>query len=407
MHNPRVVIINDLSRAKEELKRIGVDSYGIRLMVPKALSSAIKLEKVKPQAANILKQEALSLGAEAAISRGVIDLKRKRTNILLLGTEKQYRLLVGKLKRQPFGLTEIAEELKNLLTNFKRQRWEMKCGKYILRLGRKTLIMGILNVTPDSFADGGRYDTLDSALQGALRMAEEGADIIDVGGESTRPGARPVSLKEEMKRTIPVIKRLVKRIDLPVSIDTCKSEVAKKALDSGASLINDISALRVDKEMAGVVSRYKVPLVLMHMQGRPRSMQKNPHYRDVVGEIISFLRERIEFAKEEKIDEERIIIDPGIGFGKTTEHNLQIFNRLSEFKSLGRPILVGPSRKSVIGNVLNLPVEERLEGTAAAVAASLLNGADIIRVHDIREMKRVIDMTDAIKNADDRRWRGD
>ncbi len=407
MYNPRVVIIDDLSRAKEELKRIGVDSYGLRLMVPKALSFAVKLEKVRPQAANILKQEALSLGAEAAISRGVIDLKRKRSDVLLLGTEKQYRLLVEKLKRQPFSLAEIAEDLKNLLTNFKRKRWEIECGKYTLRLGERTLIMGILNVTPDSFADGGRYDTLDSALQGAERMAEEGADIIDVGGESTRPGARPVPLKEEMRRTIPVIKRLVKRINLPIAIDTYKSQVAREALDSGASLVNDTSALRMDKGMTGVVSRYKIPLVLMHMQGRPRNMQKNPKYGDVVGEIISFLRERIEFAKKERIDEERIIIDPGIGFGKKTEHNLEIFHRLSEFKSLGRPILVGPSRKSVIGNVLNLPVEERLEGTAAIVAVSILNGADIIRVHDVLEMKRVADMTDAIKNADDRRWRGD
>ncbi|MCK4648777.1 dihydropteroate synthase, partial [bacterium] len=222
---------------------------------------------------------------------------------------------------------------------------------------------------------------------------------IDVGGESTRPGTRPVPLKEEMKRTIPVIKRLAKRINLPISIDTYKSRVAREALDSGASLVNDISALRMDKGMAGVVSRYKAPLILMHMQGRPSNMQKNPQYGDVIGEIISFLRERMEIAKEKGVDEERIIIDPGIGFGKKAKHNLEIFNRLSEFRSLGRPILVGPSRKSVIGNVLNLPVEERLEGTAAAVAASILNGADIIRVHDVREMKRVVDMTDAIRHG--------
>lgn len=396
MSNARVVMIDNLSRAKEELKRIGVDSYGLRLMALKALSFAVKLEKIRPQAANILKQEALSLGAEAAISREVIDLKRKRTDILLLGTEKQYRLLVEKLKRQPFGLAEIAEEMKNLLTDFKRKRWEIECGKYTLRLGERTLIMGILNVTPDSFADGGRYNRIDSALQKAERMAEEGADIIDVGGESTRPGARLVPLKEETRRTIPVIKELVRKINLPISIDTYKSRVAREALDSGASLVNDTSALRMDKKMVGVVSRYKAPLVLMHMQGRPRNMQKNPRYGDVVGEIISFLRKRIAFAKEEGIDEEGIIIDPGIGFGKKTEHSLEIFNRLSEFKSLGRPILVGPSRKSVIGNVLNLPVEERLEGTAATVAASILNGADIIRVHDVKEMKRVVNMTDAI-----------
>ncbi|MCG2676275.1 dihydropteroate synthase [bacterium] len=396
MHNPRVVIIDDLSRAKEELKRIGVDSYGIRLMAPKALFFAVKLEKIRPQTANILKQEALSLGAEAAASRRVIDLKRKRSDVLLLGTEKQYRLLVEKLKRQPFSLAEIAEEIKNLLANFKRKQWKIESGKYTLKIGRRTLIMGILNVTPDSFADGGRYDTLDSALLQAEGMAEEGADIIDVGGESTRPGTRPVPLQEELRRTIPVIKRLVKRINLPISIDTYKSRVAREALDSGASLVNDISALRLDEGMSQVVSKYKAPLILMHMQGRPRNMQKNPKYGDVVGEIISFLRERIAFAKEEGIDGEKIIIDPGIGFGKKKEHNLEIFNRLSEFKSLGRPILVGPSRKSVIGDVLGLPVEERLEGTAATAAASILNGADMVRVHDVKEMKRVADMIDAI-----------
>ncbi|HEA47168.1 MAG TPA: dihydropteroate synthase, partial [bacterium] len=346
--------------------------------------------------ANILKQEALSLGAEVATSRSVVDLKGKRSDVLLLGTEKQYRLLVEKLKRQPFSLAEIAEELKNLLVNFKCKRWKIECGKYTLRLGGRTLIMGILNVTPDSFADGGRYDTLDSALLQAERMAGEGADIIDVGGESTRPGTRPVPLQEELRRTIPVIKRLVKRINLPISIDTYKSRVVREALDSGVSLVNDISALRMDKGMAGVVSKYKAPLILMHMQGRPGNMQKNPKYEDVVGEIISFLKERIAFAKEEGIDEARIIIDPGIGFGKKKEHNLEIFNRLSEFKSLGRPILVGPSRKSVIGDVLGLPVEERLEGTAALVAASILNGTDMVRVHDVREMKQVVGTIDAI-----------
>jgi dihydropteroate synthase len=323
-------MIDDLYRARKELEKIGVDSYGIRLMTPKALFFAVKLEKIRPQAANILKQEALSLGAEAAISRRVIDLKIEKSDALLIGTEKQYRLLVKKLKKQPFNLAEIAEELKNLLANFKRKRWKIECGKYTLRLGRKTLIIGILNVTPDSFADGGRYDTLDSAFLQAERIAEEGADVIDVGGESTRPGAGPVPLKEELRRTIPVIKRLVKRINLPISIDTYKSRVAREALDSGASLVNDISALRLDEGMSQVVSKYKAPLILMHMQGRPRNMQKNPKYGDVVGEIISFLRERIAFAKEKGIDGERIIIDPGIGFGKKTKHNLEILNKLSE-----------------------------------------------------------------------------
>jgi dihydropteroate synthase len=395
--NLRILVIDSFTRAKEAMKNIGVDSSGMRIMAPKALSFVIKLEGISPQAATVVKQEALSLGAEAATNRRVINLKGKNTDILLLGTEKHYQALAKKLKRQPFGLSVVADELRELLLNNKRKRWQIDCNKYTLEVGRKTLIMGILNVTPDSFADGGRYNTLDSALSQAGKLAEEGADIIDIGGESTRPGARPVSLDEELKRTIPVIKKVTKRLDLPVSIDTYKSEVAQRALAAGAVMVNDISAARMDKRMGQVVARYKASLVLMHMQGRPRNMQKDPQYQDVTGEIISFLRKRIEWAKQEGIEEERIIIDPGIGFGKKVQHNLQILNRLAEFKSLGRPILVGPSRKSLIGTVLDLPVEERLSGTAATVSAAILNGANIVRVHDVGQMRRVVDMTDAIK----------
>jgi dihydropteroate synthase len=230
-------------------------------------------------------------------------------------------------------------------------------------------------------------------------MASQGADIIDVGGESTRPGAKPVSLKEELHRVIPVIKALLEEVDLPISIDTYRSEVAQKALDLGAHMVNDISALRMDPEMASLVASYNVPLVLLHMQGRPRNMQRNPRYECVVGEILDFLRERIRAAVDRGIDEANIIVDPGIGFGKLASHNLQIVKRLWEFKSLGRPILLGPSRKRVIGDVLGLPVEERLEGTAALVSCAILNGANIVRVHDVKEMVRVARMADAIKNA--------
>jgi dihydropteroate synthase len=260
--------------------------------------------------------------------------------------------------------------------------------------------MGVLNVTPDSFSDGGKYESLEKAVERAHQMRKQGADLIDVGGESTRPGTEPVSLEEERRRVIPVLKRLLKELDLPISVDTYKAEIAREALDLGAHLINDISALREPK-LASLITQYKVPLIIMHMQGTPRNMQENPHYDSLIPEIISFLKERIKKAEEAGIDPESIIIDPGIGFGKTVEHNLEIINRLEEFKVLGKPILIGTSRKSFIGKVLGLPLEERLEGTAATLAISILKGANIVRVHDVKEMVRVARMTDAIKLVTD------
>lgn len=256
--------------------------------------------------------------------------------------------------------------------------------------------MGILNVTPDSFSDGGCYFGLKDAVSQAHRMAKEGADIIDVGGESTRPGSHSVSLREEIKRVIPVVERLVKELHIPISVDTCKAELAKRALDLGAHLINDVTALRGDLSLGGVVAQYEVPLILMHMQGTPRDMQSNPHYESLIPEIIAFLRQAMERARQAGVEEKNILIDPGIGFGKRTGHNLEIIRRLSEFQILGRPIVIGTSRKSVIGDVLNLPVGDRLEGTAATVACAVLNGAHIVRVHDVKEMVRVARMVDAI-----------
>ncbi|NOZ24496.1 MAG: dihydropteroate synthase [Nitrospirae bacterium] len=258
--------------------------------------------------------------------------------------------------------------------------------------------MGILNVTPDSFSDGGLFLSRDSAIERALRMEDEGADIIDVGGESTRPGSEPVPLEDELKRTIPVIEALAGRLSIPISIDTYKSEVATRAVEAGASMVNDISGLRFDPEMAPLLSRYDVALILMHIRGTPRNMQDNPVYSDLMTEISDYLREGIRLAAESGIAEERIVIDPGIGFGKTAEHNLRIINNLDALSALGRPVLVGVSRKSFIGRVLNnAPVSERLEGTAAAVAVSVMKGANIVRVHDVKEMVRVVKIVDAVR----------
>lgn len=280
-----------------------------------------------------------------------------------------------------------------------QSKFIIKWGKYCLDLSQRTYIMGILNITPDSFSDGGRYQEIDKAVEHGIQMVAEGADIIDIGGESTRPGSIRCSVKEELDRVIPVIKELSTQIDVPISIDTYKSDVAQKALQEGAQMVNDISALRFDPKMALVVAEYNVPLVLMHIQGNPQDMQKNPQYKSLIPEIIAELNHGIKRAQEAGIKREMIIIDPGIGFGKTLQHNLEILSMLKKFKRLNAPILIGTSRKSLIGQVLGLQVEERLEGTAATVAVSILNGANIIRVHDVLAMKRVAQMTDAIIRA--------
>jgi len=267
---------------------------------------------------------------------------------------------------------------------------------------KRTHLMGILNVTPDSFSDGGRYFDKEAAIKRAHQMAEEGADIIDIGGESTRPGSEPVSLEEEINRTIPVIRAIAKDIKIPISIDTYKAEVAKRALDAGAAMVNDISGMRLDSEMPKVISEYKTPVVLMHIKGTPKNMQANPVYEALIPEIMDYLRMSIRLAVKFGIPEDKIIIDPGIGFGKTCGHNLELIKNLREFTLLEKPILIGASRKAFIGKILgDAPASERLEGTGAAVAASILNGANIVRVHDVKEMAKVARVADAIKRGAD------
>jgi dihydropteroate synthase len=256
--------------------------------------------------------------------------------------------------------------------------------------------MGILNVTPDSFSDGGLYSDPERAVEHALEMVDAGADIVDVGGESTRPGAEPVSAQEERRRVVPVIRALRRQSDVLISIDTYKAEVAQVAVDAGADIVNDISGLGFDERMPGVVATSGAGLVLMHIKGTPRTMQRNPVYGDVIGEISDYFAGRLGKAEEAGISREQVVLDPGIGFGKQLEHNLEILRRLKEFRRLGRPLLVGPSRKSFIGAILDLPPDQRLEGTAAAVALCVAGGADIVRVHDVPEMTRVVRVADAV-----------
>ena len=272
----------------------------------------------------------------------------------------------------------------------------MDCRGKKLTFGGRTLLMGILNVTPDSFSDGGRYLDVTAAINHAKKMATDGADVIDVGGESSRPGASPASAKEELARVMPVVEGIVDDISVPVSIDTCKSAVARRALEAGAHIVNDITALRGDADMAKVVAEMGAGVILMHMRGSPRTMQRSPAYDDVVSEISSWLQRRIGEAEAKGVSADRIVIDPGIGFGKTVNHNLEILRRLDEFRQLSKPILIGTSRKSFIGKILNLPASDRLEGTAATVTWAIAHGADIIRVHDVKTMHRVARMTDAL-----------
>ncbi len=263
-------------------------------------------------------------------------------------------------------------------------------------LGPKTWIMGVLNITPDSFSDGGQYLDKDKAIEQGLRLIEEGSDIIDIGGESTRPGSDPIPAEEEIRRIIPVIQALREKTKALISVDTTKSEVARAALDAGADIINDISSLRFDSGMAPLAAERDVPVILMHMKGMPKTMQVDPYYEDVLLEVKSFLEKRIHEAQAAGIRRERIIIDPGIGFGKRLEDNLALINKLHVLAELDRPILIGTSRKSFIGNILDLPPQERLEGSIASSILSMAHGAHILRVHDVAAIKRAVLVAEAI-----------
>ena len=259
-----------------------------------------------------------------------------------------------------------------------------------------TLIMGILNMTPDSFSDGGQFKSHNKAIDHALKMVEEGANIIDIGGESTRPGAEAVQLEKELSRTVPIIEAIRLKSDCLISIDTYKSKVAKAALDAGADMVNDISGLTFDHNMASLVAERNVPVIIMHIKGKPGDMQKNPNYDNLIKEVKAFFEVQIAIAKRAGIDSGNIILDPGIGFGKRLEDNFEIIRELGQISTMGYPVLLGPSRKSFIGLTLDLPIEERMEGTLASITAGVINGARIVRVHDIRATRRTLTITEKI-----------
>lgn len=294
-----------------------------------------------------------------------------------------------------------------------RDREPFPCGRRRVNFHTRPLVMGILNVTPDSFSDGGRSLHADAAVRRAGQLAAEGADLIDVGGESTRPGSQPVPVEEELRRVVPVIRMLAGRVRVPVSVDTSKAEVASQALDAGASMVNDVTALRGDPRMASVIARARVPVILMHMRGTPRTMQRAPRYHDVVADVNAFLVDAMHRAEAAGIARERILLDPGLGFGKTVAHNLLLLRHLDELVALGRPVVVGPSRKSFIGRVLVAPParrvparsDERLSGTLACVAMAAEQGAHVVRVHDVKATVQFLTMWRAIHDAAGREHR--
>lgn len=392
----RPLILRNTAEARRELERIGVDPAGIGRMLPKLELLPILVPDLRAAAANIIKQELLSLGGDAAVARGTVACSIEKTDVLLIASRKQLTALCDKLAQQPFGLTILALQLRELLATLTTRPTSWKLAGRELSL-KRPLIMGILNVTPDSFSDGGRFIDAGAAVSHALRMEDQGADIIDIGAESTRPGAPLVSSDEELQRLLPVLEALAGRIQVPISIDTWKAPVAEAALNAGAEIINDISGLTFDPSLAQVVAKQRAGLVLMHTRGTPATMQEDTGYQDLLGEIADFLQTSLQTALAAGSSPEQLVLDPGIGFGKDLAGNLEILRRLPELAGLGYPLLVGTSRKRFIGTILQQErPEDRLFGTAATMAMSVAQGAQVLRVHDVQAMRDVALMTHSI-----------
>lgn len=400
MSQIEILEFKDLKQAFREIGKTGADAEGVKIMSPKAVHRSIRIKDVSMPASQILKEEMLSLGADAARSRGSLVHADKSTDVILFGTLKQYKRLCKKLAVQPFGLKQLASEIDKCLRNYDSVPHPilLPSGKK-LEFEDRTLIMGIINTSPDSFSGDGMELNIASIVNKAMEFNKAGADIIDIGGESTRPGAEPIEIEEEIKRTVPVIRTLSKELPIPISIDTYKKQVAETTIEAGAEIINDITGFHHDPEMSKLAARTGVAAILMHIKGTPRNMQDSPQYYNLMAEISSYLTQGLEIAAYNGMKEEQIIIDPGIGFGKTIEHNFQILNNLKKLKGLGRPIMVGTSRKSFIGKILDKDPEQRIYGSIATVAASVLNGANIVRVHDVRETADAVKLIDRIKTA--------
>lgn len=395
--NITILQFDDAMQAAAQLREIGCDTVGVRLMEQKAVFKTIKIARIRSKAANLLKQTFLGKGGDVALGRGSADLSEEYTDALIMATLKQYQQAIAQLKLQPWGLPKLAERLEIILRCGKEPvrrvyRW---CDRTLTVNETDSLVMGILNITPDSFSDGGKYDKVEAAVRHVEEMQEDGADIIDIGAESTRPyaGAKEVAAAVEMERLLPLLEKVLSHCSAPVSVDTYKACVAEEALKCGAHIINDIGGLQRDAMMADVVARYEVPVVVMH------NREKISYPRGVMQDIRQFLQKSIEIGIEKGIKSDNIIVDPGIGFAKDFAQNMEVMAKLEELQLLGSPVLLGASRKRFIGEVLHLSPTERLEGTIAVAALGKTKGVQIHRVHDVKAIKRTLMMLDAMMRS--------
>ncbi len=393
-YNTRLIEMDSSYDIEDQLSSIGLSQEEIVHHYELFKYYSIKIENVDTRGANLLKKYVEQLGGVIAFSKEASDFTVRETDVIISGNKRTFSMLVIKLKNEPFDLNVISAEIEKCL---KSEDGVITWNGKVLDFNKKIYVMGILNTTPDSFFSESRAYSLRDALERAEYMLKSGVDIIDVGGESSRPGADAVTVEEEIRRVIPVVEALRKRSDVIISVDTRKKEVAERALDVGADIINDITGLKHNLELAKLVAKRKVPIVLMHMRGTPKTMQKNPYYENTVSEILQELRSSISFALGAGIQPDKIIIDPGIGFGKRLQDNLRIIRELKSFKSLNYPVLIGLSRKSFIGELLGKPVEKRLIGTIVANTLAIINGANIVRVHDVSDAVEMIKIIDSIR----------
>jgi dihydropteroate synthase len=379
------------------MNSLQVSNSGISIMSGRFSAKTFMITGISTPGANVVKQHVLAMGGEAAVPAYSVNCSQPKCDLIFSVREDKLPILLEKFKSQCWKLPEVAKIIENYMEN--KSPW-FSFRHDLIDIARPS-IMGILNVTPDSFSDGGKYDSVDKAIIKAEEMIQKGADIIDIGGESTRPGSDPVPAGEEALRVIPVVSEIKKRFpQKAVSIDTTKSEVAKKAIDVGADIVNDISGLNFDEKMVSICAETKVPVILMHILETPQTMQSSPHYEKLLPEMIQSLKNSVQKAVAGGIEKEKIIVDPGIGFGKTCDHNLFIIKHLEAFQVFGLPVLTGVSRKSVIGMITGRKdPSERIIGTSVLNTLSIDKGVAIIRVHDIMEAKETMDIVLAVKES--------
>ncbi|HUU10907.1 MAG TPA: dihydropteroate synthase [Phycisphaerae bacterium] len=398
--NARVIATANTRPVLDEMGRAGTPPA--ESFLARTDMVAVALENVAGPEAQVLKRAMLEAGGDASASPRPSDYGADTCNVVLIGSRNQFRALLDRLAGAPAAAAAIGQEVRRALDAHGRTHFTIRMGSRRLAVGPQPAVMGIVNVTPDSFSDGGLCLESHSAVAHAQRLVAEGADIIDVGGESTRPGSDPVPEDEELARVLPVVETLASRVDVAISIDTCHARVAREAVAAGACLVNDVTGLRGDPDMAAVVAETGAGVAIMHMLGHPKTMQDHPHYDHLMADICRYLRHGMQAAVDAGVPEDSILVDPGIGFGKTVDHNLEILARLGQLRTLGVPILVGPSRKRFIGEVAGVEApSERTYGTAAACCLAQAAGALVLRVHDVREVRQALTVAAAIAQVDE------